>query len=53
MDLSSGKEVEIYENQGQVKVTDWNDMSTMFFTREEVEAMLVEFDKVGVCNDGT
>lgn len=47
MDLSSGKEVEIYESQGQIKVTDWNDMSTMFFTREEVIAMLAVFDNVG------
>ena len=47
MDVSSGKEVETYESQGQIKVTDWNDMSTMFFTRDEVVAMLAEFDKSG------
>lgn len=45
MDLSSGKEIETYESQGQIKVTDWNDMSTMFFTYDEVLAMLAEFAK--------
>lgn len=44
VDLPLGKEAELYESQGRIRVTDWNDMSTMFFTREEIVAMLAVFD---------
>ncbi|CAM0042463.1 hypothetical protein VPHK459_0044 [Vibrio phage K459] len=44
IDLPSGKEIELYECPQKIEVTDWNDMSTMFFTREEVVAMLAMFD---------
>ena len=43
--MQTDKEISLDDETGLLEVTDWSDMSKMFFTRDEVLAMLAKFDK--------